>query len=162
MCYWDPQLSGRECGGERCVYVASDDNHGWSESAEHRLDGYQRLAGLLAVRPATNIEKRIRPREVEVFHDVLRQPRVVMLAGMDHVLFTAPNRLHGAYDRRHLDEIRPRPHDINEVPHRKRWFDAWASMDSPVGEKRQCFPEPIPTRHVTQAPRECQGLPPDP
>src|SRR4051794_28997736 len=57
-----------------------------------------------------------------------------MLARMDHVLLTAPNRLHGAYDRRHLDEIRPRPHDVYEVPHRKLWFDARASMGSPVVE----------------------------
>ena len=112
------ELDEHERGRERRVDVAGHEREvGWI-GGHDPLEPLHRAGGLLGMRARSDVEPMRRLREAELVDEELRELRVVVLTRVDDdVLGVGKPSLQLRDDRRHLDEVRPRPDDVEKSPH---------------------------------------------
>jgi hypothetical protein len=81
-------------------------------------------------------EEAVRLGEVEVAEDVVRHPRVVVLARVDDDLPERGSLFERAEDRRHLDEVRARAHGVHHGRKLRGHAAVWSRHVGELGRRR--------------------------
>ena len=118
-------LCGGERSGEGRVRVAVDENPVRLLGEHRRLDPGQHARRLLGVRPGARLQAVPRRVEPELVEEDLREPGIVVLAGVQHDLLGASRE--GQRDRSGLDELRPVADDRDDA-HRRRLRERLAGL----------------------------------
>ena len=136
---------GRDEGrGHRRVDVAHHHQPVGAVGLDHGLEAQHDLGGLRGVALRAHLQVLVGRCDPELVEEHLRHRFVVMLPGVDEALLeAAPARGHAAHDRRHLHEVRPGPHDVQDLHDAFVYQRGLLERGMIIGRRSTC-PEPRP------------------